>query len=62
MPTKEPVRNEHIESYLAGKFDEIPEGLLPLVKERVERMPKPAPRLTIKPGKKAEATDGDGEA
>jgi hypothetical protein len=42
MVYKEPVRNEHIEAFLAGKLEEIPADLLPLVEERCKNMKKPA--------------------
>lgn len=31
---KNPVRNEHREAYKAGKFDEVPQHVLALIKEQ----------------------------
>jgi hypothetical protein len=38
MVQKAPVRNEHVEAFLAERFEEIPVELMPLVEARVQAM------------------------
>lgn len=40
---KSAVRNEHVEAYLEGKLDLIPQHLLEAVRERAELRKPPAP-------------------
>lgn len=56
MVMKNPVRMEHLEAYRAGRFEEIPVDILPLVKEQEEARAalapkKPASSAYVKPAK-----------
>lgn len=39
MVLKPAIRNEHHEAYRAGRLDEIPEHVLPLLEERYGKLP-----------------------
>lgn len=51
MVLKPAIRNEHHEAYRAGRFDEIPEHILPLLEENYAKLPKTEVGQKVEKGK-----------